>query len=98
MPTYEYECSACGYQFEAFQRMTEAPLDKCPQCGKKVRRLISTGLGIIFKGSGFYSTDNKKASHAAVSAAASRNDSNKKDATRKTEEKKADKQGQKTSA
>lgn len=59
MPTYEYECLYCNHTFEAFQRMTDEPLDSCPKCGKKVRRLINGGMGIIFKGSGFYSTDNR---------------------------------------
>jgi putative FmdB family regulatory protein len=68
MPTYEYECTSCGHQFEAFQKMSDTPLSKCPRCGKKVKRLISAGLGIIFKGSGFYTTDNKKSS--AVSSTA----------------------------
>jgi len=58
MPTYEYKCDACGYGFEKFQSMSAAPVKKCPQCGKnKVRRLIGTGAGLIFKGSGFYITD-----------------------------------------
>ncbi|MFA5429595.1 MAG: FmdB family zinc ribbon protein [Candidatus Omnitrophota bacterium] len=59
MPTYDYECSACGAVFEVFQSMTAEPLQKCEKCGEtgKVRRLIGTGAGIIFKGSGFYVTD-----------------------------------------
>jgi len=60
MPTYDYECTECGYSFEYFQAMSDAPLDKCPECGGRVRRLIGGGLGVIFKGSGFYVTDNKK--------------------------------------
>ena len=67
MPTYEYRCRTCGHQFEAFQRISEAPLTKCPECGKKVERLISAGLGIIFKGSGFYSTDYKKSAATSTS-------------------------------
>lgn len=59
MPTYDYECKSCGYTFEYFQSMSDQPLTTCPQCGKEVRRLIGGGLGIIFKGSGFYVTDNK---------------------------------------
>lgn len=58
MPTYEYECGTCG-TFEQFQRITEDPLSDCPHCGSAVRRLISSGTGIIFKGSGFYSTDSR---------------------------------------
>jgi putative FmdB family regulatory protein len=62
MPTYEYECTKCGHTFEAFQSMNDAPLSSCPECRARVRRLIGGGLGVIFKGSGFYSTDNKKGS------------------------------------
>ena len=62
MPTYEYKCGGCGHLFEAFQRITEEPLSSCPKCGKGVRRLIGGGVGIIFKGSGFYTTDNKRSS------------------------------------
>ncbi len=60
MPTYEYECETCHHHFEEFQTMTEKPIQKCPKCGKKVKRLISSGAGFIFKGSGFYITDYKK--------------------------------------
>jgi putative FmdB family regulatory protein len=62
MPTYDYRCDACHHAFDAFQSITEAPLKKCPKCGKrKLRRLIGAGAGIIFKGSGFYETDYKRA-------------------------------------
>lgn len=61
MPTYEYECSACGHEFEALQSMTDPKLTQCPKCAKKkLQRLIGTGGGIIFKGTGFYATDYKK--------------------------------------
>ncbi len=60
MPTYQYECSACGHAFEALQSMNDKRLEKCPKCGKKkLERLIGAGTGIIFKGSGFYETDYK---------------------------------------
>jgi len=62
MPTYEYKCTKCGHTFEAIQRMTDAPLTRCPKCKGTVRRVIGGGMGVIFKGSGFYSTDNKKGS------------------------------------
>ncbi|AEJ61901.1 regulatory protein, FmdB family [Spirochaeta thermophila DSM 6578] len=62
MPTYEYECTSCGHVFEAFQSISEEPIRECPECGNTVRRLISGGTGIIFKGSGFYVTDSKKSS------------------------------------
>jgi putative FmdB family regulatory protein len=58
MPTYEYECTACGHEFEKFQSIKAAPIKKCPECGKqKVKRLIGIGAGLLFKGSGFYITD-----------------------------------------
>ena len=57
MPTYEYECRSCGHRFEEFQSITSEPLESCPKCSKKVERLLGTGSGIIFKGSGFYQTD-----------------------------------------
>lgn len=60
MPTYEYECTVCGHTFEEFQAITDKPLAKCPKCGAPVRRLISGGAGLIFKGSGFYVTDYKR--------------------------------------
>ncbi|HVU33606.1 MAG TPA: zinc ribbon domain-containing protein [Opitutaceae bacterium] len=61
MPTYEYACPKCGHTFEQFQSMKDEPLKKCPKCGKSgVKRLLGTGAGLIFKGSGFYITDYKK--------------------------------------
>ena len=64
MPTYEYKCSACGHTFERFQPMSAEPVKRCPQCGKaKVKRLIGTGAGLIFKGSGFYITDHRDAGY-----------------------------------
>ena len=60
MPTYEYECPKCGHQFEKFQMMSDPPVKVCPECkGRSVKRLLGTGAGFIFKGSGFYITDNR---------------------------------------
>ncbi len=59
MPTYEYKCTKCGILFELVQRMSDAPISTCGECGGKVKRLIGTGAGIIFKGSGYYCTDFK---------------------------------------
>ena len=59
MPTYEYECQKCKKHFDAFQSITAPHLKTCPKCNGKVKRLISSGAGIIFKGSGFYATDYK---------------------------------------
>jgi putative FmdB family regulatory protein len=61
MPTYDYDCTECGHAFEEFQSITAAPLENCPQCGGKVQRRINGGAGLIFKGSGFYLTDYKRA-------------------------------------
>ena len=73
MPTYQYECDDCQYAFEALQSMLDDKLKKCPQCGElKLHRLIGTGAGVIFKGSGFYETDyKKKPSHSSSSASGS---------------------------
>ena len=71
MPTYEYECLSCGKSFEAFQSMSEAPLAACPSCGKKVRRVIHGGTGVIFKGSGFYVNDSRKSSSSCDSCGSS---------------------------
>ena len=66
MPTYDYRCQACDHRFEQFQSMTADPLRKCPQCGKnELERLIGTGAGVIFKGSGFYQTDYRGSSYSA---------------------------------
>jgi putative FmdB family regulatory protein len=59
MPTYEYECKACSHVFDAFQSINEAPIKTCPECGQEVRRRINGGMGVIFKGPGFYVTDKK---------------------------------------
>ncbi len=65
MPTYDYECISCGLQFEVFQSMSDEPVKECPNCKKEVKRLVGGGLGVIFKGSGFYVTDNNKKSSSA---------------------------------
>lgn len=57
MPTYEYRCTECGAEFERFQKMNDAHISECPECQGEVRRLISKGGGILFKGTGFYATD-----------------------------------------
>ena len=69
MPTYEYECSSCGYVFEKFQVISAPPLKTCPKCKRKVRRLVGTGAGLIFKGSGFYITDYRSDSYKTAQRA-----------------------------
>jgi len=86
MPTYEYECDACGATFERSQSITAKPVRRCPECRKaKVRRLISAGAGFLFRGSGFYQTDYRseeykskaKAESAPASAASAKDSSSK---------------------
>lgn len=66
MPTYDYECTACGHRFDELQSFSEAPLTKCPKCKKnKLQRLFGGGGAIIFKGGGFYETDYRRAGEKA---------------------------------
>ncbi len=65
MPIYTYRCESCGVQFEQSQKFTDLPLVRCPECGKKSLRKVYTPVGIVFKGSGFYSTDHRSPSGAA---------------------------------
>ena len=74
MPTYDYECEACGHKFELFQSITEGVKKKCPECKKlKLRRLFGTGAAIVFKGSGFYETDYRSESYKKGAAEAKKN-------------------------
>ena len=63
MPTYEYECQKCRKRHDAFQSITAKPLTKCPKCGGKVKRLLGSGSGFLFKGQGFYITDYRSKSY-----------------------------------
>jgi putative FmdB family regulatory protein len=64
MPTYEYLCQSCGARFEAWQKMSDDPIDSCPTCGNHVRRIIFP-VGLVFKGSGFYINDTRSAATSA---------------------------------
>lgn len=81
MPTYDYLCQKCGHRFEVFQSMKDERLTDCPleDCDGSVKRLLGTGAGIIFKGSGFYQTDYRSDSYkkgaSAEKPAASSSDS-----------------------
>ena len=66
MPTYQYACTACGHQLEAFQSFTDAALTECPVCEGRLRKLFSA-VGVVFKGSGFYRTDSRNGSNGASS-------------------------------
>jgi len=94
MPTYDYECDACGHEMEVFQGINDPVKKKCPECSKnKLRRLFGTGAAIVFKGSGFYQTDYrsdsyKKGEKAAKEAKESKSkDSKKGDSSSKKESK-----------
>jgi putative FmdB family regulatory protein len=71
MPNYDYECRKCGKRFEVFQSMNDPKLSDCPEetCDGEVKRLLGTGGGIIFKGSGFYQTDYRSSSYQAAAKA-----------------------------
>jgi len=70
MPTYDYQCDACGHEFELFQSIREAVKRKCPECQQlKLRRLIGTGAAVVFKGSGFYQTDYRSESYKSKAKA-----------------------------
>ena len=72
MPVYTYRCDNCGVQFERHQTFTDAPLKTCPECRKKALRKVITPTKIIFKGSGFYATDNKSPSGESSGTKASK--------------------------
>lgn len=71
MPTYDYQCQKCGHRFEVFQSMKDERLTDCPleTCDGSVKRLLGTGAGIIFKGSGFYETDYRSDSYKKAASA-----------------------------
>ena len=63
VPTYEYKCPHCKYEFEEFQNINDDPVSECPKCGKEPHRIITGGAGFLLKGSGFYTTDNRPQSY-----------------------------------
>ncbi|MBN1400844.1 MAG: FmdB family transcriptional regulator [Anaerolineae bacterium] len=73
MPTYEYECDECGIRFDRFQHFSDDPLRACPECGGPVHRVIHP-VGIVFKGKGFYVTDNKSNTASLTPKSAAKSD------------------------
>lgn len=73
MPVYAYQCDECGVRFERRQSFSDAPATVCPECEGKVHRLIQPA-GVIFKGSGFYVTDNRSGSRSGASTASAKSD------------------------
>lgn len=62
MPTYTYHCESCGIRFDQYQKFTDEPLSICPECGEIALRKVYQPVGIVFKGKGFYATDNRSPS------------------------------------
>src|SRR5262249_51424409 len=87
MPTYEYLCKTCGHRFETWQKMSDEPLTVCPNCGAEIHRVLFA-TGVVFKGSGFYSTETRSqpseaSSSESTETPAAKGDSGAKDAPAK---------------
>ncbi|WP_182868481.1 FmdB family zinc ribbon protein [Rhodopirellula sp. JC639] len=93
MPTYDYECGACGHEMELFQGINDPVKKKCPECGKlKLKRLFGSGAAIVFKGSGFYQTDYRSEGYKKAAKA------DKKSGESKSESKSGDSKAKSSSA
>ena len=91
MPTYDYECDACGHAFELFQGINDPVKRKCPECSKhKLRRLIGFGAAVVFKGSGFYQTDYRSDSYKKRAEADNKAATESKSESSSSESKKSD--------
>ncbi len=98
MPTYDYRCQGCGYEFELFQSMSAKVKRKCPECGAMLlKRLIGTGGAVIFKGSGFFETDYRSDSYKKAAEADKKKDAKTEKTVDKKSDKKADKPATETS-
>lgn len=83
MPTYDYRCGNCEHEFELFQKMSDSPKRKCPECGKNaLDRLIGTGAAVLFKGSGFYQTDYRSEGYKKAAKSDSGDSSSKSESTK----------------
>lgn len=97
MPTYDYECDACQHKFEEFQSISAEPLTKCPKCKKKkLRRLFGAGAALVFKGSGFYTTDYRSDSYKKAASADSKSTESSSSSESKSETKSETKPAAKT--
>lgn len=94
MPVYVYHCDSCEFQFEQQQKFSDNPLKKCPECGKNSLHKVYTPVGIIYKGSGFYSTDHRSSSGVVSS---SRLKTEAKKAEKKSDPEKATANGERSS-
>lgn len=68
MPVYTYRCESCGVQFDHHQKFSDSPLTTCPECNEKALKKVIAPVGVVFKGSGFYATDNRSPSGQGRSA------------------------------
>lgn len=82
MPTYTYHCDNCGIRFDQYQKFSEAPLTTCPECAEPTLRKVYQPVGIVFKGKGFYATDNRSPSGQSYSS--DRDESSKKESESKS--------------
>ncbi len=78
MPTYGYRCPACGHDYDKIQKISDLTRAECPECGTPGERIISGGVGVVFKGSGFYETDYKRAGESKAKDKSAASDSSKK--------------------
>ncbi len=90
MPVYTYQCENCGVRFERLQGFNDPALTRCPECNKKALRKVYTPVGIVFKGSGFYSTDHRSASGSFSRSSKSTETENKTEPVKPTSEKSSD--------
>lgn len=99
MPTYTYRCNECEYEFDKRQRFSDDPLTICPKCEGDIRRVVNS-VGIVFKGSGFYVTDNRNGSSSTTSTTTDKagSDAPKADATKPEKKKKSDKKSSEKSS
>src|SRR6056297_1876275 len=91
MPTYDYQCDACGHELEIFQGINDPVKKKCPNCKKnKLRRQFGTGAAIVFKGSGFYQTDYRSESYKKAAAKEDKSESGGDKSSKKSDKSKSD--------
>lgn len=88
MPTYQYKCTTCEHKFEELQKISAPALEKCPECGEKIERIITGGAGFVLKGSGFYSTDHRSESYKAAAKKENSASTEKKSTDKKSDVKK----------
>lgn len=96
MPTYAYGCDNCGVRFDRYQSYDDPPLTECPECGEDALRKLFTPIGVVFKGSGFYSTDHRSPSGQGTSRKS--DDASSKDSAEKPEKPKSGKDTKATPA